>query len=147
MKEKYSERLAKKKNLQPRPDELDVRITEDAFSWRRESAVVECQVVWPGRVTEAGSDLTNVFPFIALLSTTVPLRPPQPPKPPQKNFTVMSFICKTGVLFSGWMCVHASVSESVCVCVCVCMCCLSGWFHYLKDHYTCLSTAKRPEKN
>lgn len=68
------------------------------------------------RVTEAGSDLTNVFPFTEQCSTTFPSILPKP----TKNFTVMSFICKTGVLLAGeyaWMCLPASVCvwERTCV--------------------------------
>ena len=105
-----------------------------------------------GRVTEAGSDLTNVFSFhSAPLHLVLPrLRPPQPPKkkkkPPQKTLRWCHSYAKQACFQRG-ECVCACVCERVCVCVCVCMCCLSGWFHYLKDHYTCLSTAKRPEKN
>lgn len=80
--------------MQLRPDELDVRSTKDALL---EGFVVECQVVWAERVTEAGSDLTNVFPFTEQCSTTFPSILPKP----TKNFTVMSFICKTGVLLAG----------------------------------------------
>lgn len=113
MKEKSSSKRGWQKNSQLRPDELDVRSTKDALL---EGFVVECQVVWAERVTEAGSDLTNVFPFTEQCSTTFPSILPKP----TKNFTVMSFICKTGVLLAGeyaWMCLPASVYvwERTCV--------------------------------
>ena len=124
----------------------------DHWGCESESPVVECQVVWPGGWLKREVIWLMFSPFIALLSTSSSSSssPPPPSSPTAKkkktspeNFTVMSFICKTGVLSAGWMCVCMRLWAAVCVC----MCCLSGWFHYLKDHYTCLSTAKRPEKN
>ncbi len=115
MKEKYWERLAKLAAQAwwvRRPDHWG------CFSWRRESPVVECQVVWPGRVTEAGSDLTNVFPFIALLFTTSPSVLPNRQNLPRKLYGDVIHM-QNRRAFSEWMCMHASVSKSVCLCVCV----------------------------
>lgn len=87
------------------------------FSWRRESPVVECQVVWPGRVTEAGSDLTNVFPFIVLLSTTSPSVLPNRQKPPQKTLRWCHSYAKQACFQQLNVC--ACVYERVCTCACV----------------------------
>lgn len=111
------ERLAKLAALAwrvPRPDHWG------CFSWRRESPVVECQVVWPGRVTEAGSDLTNVFPFIALLSTTSHSVLPNRQKPPQKTLRWCHSYAKQAC-FQRMNVYVQCVCEQVCVCVCACV--------------------------